>query len=759
MLFRKLWRTMRLYRVQFISMILMIALGVGIFVGFNMEWVSIEKNVGDFLEATDFADYRILSETGFSKEDAEIITAQEGIERAARYLSVAADIKGQDGDTLALTVTERADVSDFLVMQGEAYDEKSTDGIWLSDRYAELNQIALGDELTLVYKNIEWNGTVKGLIKAGEHAVCVRDETQLMPDYNTHGFAYISPEMYEKGVGTAFYPQMNVLSGLDRQEFTELVDGTLGTTLMILTKEECISFAGPRSEIEEGKTMGAILPVLFLMIAILTMVTTMHRLTAKEKIQIGTLKALGLKDRRILCHYTSYAVMIGSIGILLGTVLGYLVGWLVLNPNGMMATYIDIPEWRLYLPWFCVVIMAGLLLLLTVIGYCSVRQMLCGTAADALRPYAPKKVKPMLLEKTALWNRLGFGIRWNLRDCMRHKSRTLMSLTGVVGCAMIVVASLGMADTMNAFLELYYEEAIQYNSRIHLSEQITEDQAQMLVERYQGDYSASVGVQLGDKAVSLDIYGTSGNLVRFPDEDNCFVDIGTDGAYLCMRLAEKFGLEDGDSFTVSPYGSEETYTLKVAGRIRSISENIVISTEYAEKLKLPYTISSIYTEAEKETIAAESTIAGVQSKQAIVDSFDSFLELMNLMIVILVFAAIVLGVIVLYNLGVLSYTERYREMATLKVVGFRDGKIGGLLMGQNLWISLLGVFLGVPLGAVTLHYLLEALASEYEMRMVIRLGTYLSGIVLTVGMSVLVSLMVAKKNRRIDMVEALKGAE
>lgn len=124
-----------------------------------------------------------------------------------------------------------------------------------------------------------------------------------------------------------------------------------------------------------------------------------------------------------------------------------------------------------YLPWFCVGIMAAILAALTLIGYLSVRQMLKGTAADALRPYTPKRMKKLLLERTALWEKLGFGTRWNLRDSMRHKSRTLMSLLGVVGCAIIVVASLGMSDTMDAFLQLYYDEAIHYNSRIHLSEQ------------------------------------------------------------------------------------------------------------------------------------------------------------------------------------------------------------------------------------------------------------------------------------------------
>lgn len=759
MLFRKLWRTMGLYKAQFISLVIMIALGIGIFVGFNMEWVSIDKNANGFLEQTGFADYRIISENGFSKEDVESIASLTGIDKAARYLSVQADVKERDGDTISFTVTENADVSGFALMGGEPYDANSSDGIWLSDKYASANGISLGDALTFRYKNIEFKGNVKGLIKSGEHMVCVRDETQLMPDYKNHGFAYISPAMYKETAGFEYYPQINVLSKLEKKTFTDKVDKALDTTLMILTKDETASYAGPQGEIDEGKTMGSILPVLFLLIAVLTMVTTMHRVAAKEKTQIGTLKALGFKDKRILRHYTSYAFMIGIMGTASGIALGYFVAWLVLNPKGMMATYIDIPAWKLYLPWFCVVILVLILALITLIGFLSVRQMLKGNAADALRLYIPKKMKRLLLERTAIWKKLGFGAKWNLRDSMRHKSRTLMSLIGVVGCALIVVAALGMGDTMDTFLDMYYGDALHYNSRINISEQVTTEKTNELIEKYEGDYSASVAVQLDEKAVSLDVYHTPGDFVRFPDENNNFIEIEDDGVYLCMRLAKEFDLSEGDTFRVSPYGSDKTYTLKVAGVIRSVSENMVISPEYADSIDLPYTINSIYTKTAKTDISSDDAVASVQSKQAIIDSFDSMMELMNLMILIFIIAAIVLGVVVLYNLGVMSYTERYREMATLKVVGFKDRKIGALLIGQNLWISLIGVIIGIPLGAAVLDYLMNALASEYEMKTVIDVSTYIVSILLTVGMSVLVSLLVARKNRKIDMVEALKGAE
>lgn len=759
MLVKKMLRTAWQYKAQFISMVLMVMLGVGMFVGFNMEWASIEENMFSFFEDSKFADYRLVSEKGYSEDDLGKIAALDGVEAASRFLSVNVDVKDTGGDSVALAVTTDPAVSSFVLISGEAYDGSSADGIWLSDRYAEENGVSVGDTVTFVYRNTEISGKVKGLIKAAEQMICVRDKTQLMPDFATHGFAYISPVMYEKALGFAYYPQINVISSLEKDDFSEKVNKALGQTTVILTKDETLSYSQAEDEVSEGKAMGSILPALFLLIGLLTMVTTMHRLTAKEKTQIGTLKALGFHDSRITRHYTSFAFFVAVLGTALGIGMGYCVAWIIMNPNGMMGTYLDLPKWKLVFPAFCAVAVALIIAALTLIGFLSVRRMLIGTAADALRPYTPKKMKPMLIERTKFFHKLSFGTRWNMRDIVRHKARTAMSLVGIVGCTILILASFGMKDTMNAFLDMYYDNGLNYSSRIFLSETATDAEKQEIIDKYKGDFGGSVSVQLDEKTVSLDIYDITHDKIRIMDENTDKIEIGDGGAYICMRLAEEFGLGVGDTFTVSPFGTSDTYKLKVAGIFRSVSENVIISDKYASELNLPYTVDSVYTDTEKSDIALSDVIKSVQSKQMIMDSFEAFLSIMDTMIYLLVGGALLLGIIVLYNLGTMSYTERYREMATLKVVGFRDKKIGRLLSGQNLALSVVGIIIGIPLGALTLSYLLKTLASEYEMKMAIGAGSYIFTVILTVGMSLLVSLMVARKNKNIDMVEALKGQE
>ena len=629
------------------------------------------------------------------KEDIKAVQEISGVDDATRYLTVNVSIENTK-KMLSLNVSENYTVSTMLIMEGAEYDENA-DGIWLSDRFARENSISIGDTLTAIYKGVVIQGEVIGLVKSGENMICVADENQLMPDFEMFGFAYISPAKLEKVMGESFYPQINVRSDMEKAELEEAVSEARGRTILVTSKDEHYPYAGAKSEAEEGKTMGSILPVLFLAIAILTMITTMHRIAANEKVQIGTLKALGFRDKRILRHYTSYGLFIGLAGTIVGVILGYGIAAIIISPNGMMSTYFDIPDWSLIMPGFCIPVIILTVVFLTFISYLSVKKMLKGTAADALRPYTPKVIKKSLLENFSIWEKLSFGTKWNIRDILRHKSRSAMTLVGVVGCMILLVGGLGMKDTMGSFMALF-------------------------------------------------------------DEDNELVELSDEGVYLCLRLADT--AEIGDTIDFSPYGSDETYQVRVAGYLRSLmTESIIMTDKYAESVGIEYQINSIFTDKEAEDIANSPLISGKQDKTTLMESYDSFMEIMNLMIILLVVAAVILGTVVLYNLGIMSYVERNRELATLKVLGFRDRHIGKLLISQNIWLTVIGVVIGLAAGEGVLYMLITSLASEYELNLTIGILTFVVSILLTFGVSLVVGLMVSRKNKKIDMVEALKGAE
>ena len=764
MLLKKMFRTLWQYKAQFISMVIMVALGVGVFLGFHVEWYSLEVNTKEIYDATGFADFRIYNDKGFSEKDLEAVKAIPGVEDATRFLSLDVAVK-DDTDTLALTVSENMNVSGVLLMAGEPYDEQDPDGFWLSDSYAAANGIGIGDQLTLTYQTITVQGTVKGLVKSSEYLICLPDSNQMMPDYSSYGYVYISPAMLDRAIPALYkmmigslYHQINVKSTLDKAAFVAAADQALGSTRLILSKDETVSWAEAQGEINEGKTMASILPVLFLAIAILTMVTTMHRIAANEKTQIGTLKALGFRDRRILRHYTGYGLFIGLVGTALGVALGWGICEMIMSENGMMGTYFDMPDWSNVMPAFVWPLLAVIVLVLTGISYLSVKHMLRGTAADALRPYTPKAMKKSVLEKIPLFAHLPFGSRWNLRDLMRHKSRSAMTLIGIIGCMLLLVGALGMQDTMNGFLDTLDSKISNYASKVNLSDNGKTAEAAALAETLNGDWEADEGINYNGETVTLQVFDAFHDKFRFVDKNNELTRITDEGAYLCQRLADTAAI--GDVITFSPYGSEETYQVKVAGYIRScMVKSIVITAACAEEIGVPYTINAIYTDADGADIPASSLVSSVQDQKMLMESYDSFMDIMQAMVLLLIVAAVVLGIVVLYTLGVMSYVERSRELATLKVLGFRDKKIGSLLISQNVWLTILGVAIGLPAGIAVVAVLLQALAGEYELYMVIGPMTVIFSVALTFGVSLAVGWMVARKNRKIDMVEALKSGE
>ena len=724
-----------------------------------MEWYSIKENTDYIFEKSGFADFRLVSEEGFKEEDLEKVKQIEGVEDATRYISVNTSVKDSD-DIIALTVSENINVSGFMLIgKGNMeYSSTSEDGIWLSDQYASKNNVKLNDTLTLNYKNYEISGKVVGLIKASEYLVCVPDETQIMPDFSTYGFAYISPLMFKNVLGFNFYTQINVKAPtLSKKDFSSKVDSALAKTTLVLSKDETVSYSSAKSEEEEGKTIGSILPVLFLAIAILTMITTMHRLVTAEKTQIGILKALGFKDRKIILHYTTFAIFISVVGSVLGVALGYAVARLIMNPSSAMGTYLDMPTWKLYMPLFGIVALVAMNLVIIGIGYLSIKNILKGSASDALRPYTPKKMKVTKIEKTKLWNKFSFGTKWNIRDILRHKARSAMTTIGVLGCAVLVIAALGMQDTMNKFVDVFYNQAINYETRLNISKNTSNEKAIEIANECNGDYSSQSSVKIGEKAVSLEIYNISNDKVRFVNEDMKFVTLANDGAYICERIAKEFSLKPGDAFICSPYGQDENHNLIVKDILKSMSEAIIMNEDYAKSKNINYHINFVYTS--ESNINTNENIINTQSKSIIIKSFDSFMELMNISVTLLIIAAVVLGVVVLYNLGVMSFMERYREMSTLKVLGFKDKKIGNLLITQNMWISILGTIIGIPLGVWTLDYLIKALASEYEMSLSISWLSFVISILITLGVSWFVSIVIANKNKKIDMVESLKCSE
>lgn len=758
MLKRKIIRTLLNYKAQMISMLLMIILGVGIFLGCNIEWYSIKTNRTNYYEDTGYPEYRIYKDS-FSLDELQYVKDFSDVKYATRALTTLGSLN--NNTYLMLNVLEDCQNIKPLYIDGEVYSNEAdgiyleADGIYLSDLYAKENNIKLNDYLDIEAEGFKIHEPVKGLIKSSEYLICLKDSSQLLPNYKEYAYCYLSPKMITKYLGQAFYNTVYASSKLSTSDFEAKALNALGASITVLSYQDETGYSGSNGEIEEGKTMALLIPTAFILIAVLTMVTTMARISTNERIQMGVLKSLGFKRKKIARHYSLYGLIIGIIGTLIGCVLAYGIAYYIINPKGPMSTYLDFPSWHLYMPWYGVLIVILLPITLGIISYLIVNSELKGTACETLKPKREKAVKASYIEKTKFFSKASFQTKWNIRDMLRHKARTIMSIIGVLFSTVLIFACMGMRDTVIDFKNTLYNENYNFENKLTLNSQISNTKALDLASKYEADYEANVAIKLNNKTVVLSIINNSRNLLGIVDEKENRLELKDGGVYVCRRIKDD-GYKINKEIDFNLYGSKEIISSKVIGVCLSMTEGIYMTENTANELGISYKIQTLYTNL---NAMVDSNVSSITTKTELLSTFNTMMEMMDSMIWILILASAILAVVVLYNLASLGYIEKIREMSTLKVIGFTNKKIAKILVVGTIWITVMGLIIGLPLGAYLLDILLRALAGEYEMNMAFGYLSYIVGIVVPFLVSLVTIYLISKKTKKLDMVSALKERE
>lgn len=751
MLKRKIIRTLLNYKAQMISMLLMIILGVGIFLGCNIEWYSIKTNRTNYYEDTGYPEYRIYKDS-FSLDELQYVKDFSDVKYVTRALTTLGSLN--NNTYLMLNVLEDCQNIKPLYIDGEVYSNEA-DGIYLSDLYAKENNIKLNDYLDIEVEGFKIHEPVKGLIKSSEYLICLKDSSQLLPNYKEYAYCYLSPKMITKYLGQAFYNTVYASSKLSTSEFEAEALNALGASITVLSYQDETGYSGSNGEIEEGKTMALLIPTAFILIAVLTMVTTMARISTNERIQMGVLKSLGFKRKKIARHYSLYGLIIGTAGTLIGCVLAYGIAYYIINPKGPMSTYLDFPSWHLYMPWYGVLIVILLPITLGIISYLIVNSELKGTACETLKPKREKAVKASHIEKTKFFSKASFQTKWNIRDMLRHKARTIMSIIGVLFSTVLIFACMGMRDTVIDFKNTLYNENYNFENKLILNSQISNTKALDLASKYEADYEANIAIKLNDKTVVLSIINNSRNLLGIIDEKGNRLELKDGGVYVCRRIKDD-GYKINNEIDFNLYGSKEIISSKVIGVCLSMTEGIYMTENTANELGISYKIQTLYTNL---NVTVDSNVSSITTKTELLSAFNTMMEMMDSMIWILILASAILAVVVLYNLASLGYIEKIREMSTLKVIGFTNKKIAKILVVGTIWITVVGLIIGLPLGAYLLDILLRALAGEYEMNMAFGYLSYIVGIVVPFLVSLVTIYLISKKTKKLDMVSALKERE
>ncbi len=768
MLKRKLLRDLWQNRTQFISIFLMAFLGLFVFAGIDAESTGIGISTAQYYEETNLADNWVMG-TSFSTEEVKRLEALPQIASVDRKLVLEGKAKVGDGEepSMEFNFVESMNSSFPYIKEGEAFDVDK-EGVWLEELFAKKWNLQVGDYVRLEYEGILFTEQIRGIIIHPEYVFYSLDSDSMMPNYGTYGYAYLSSKEYP--IQDELYYNYMVIkqtnageSPEESMEFKELVKDTLNRqNIVVLDRKQNGGIEAIASEQSQHEEMGIMFSAVFLLIAVMGIVTTMTRMTSNQRIQIGTLKALGFGKRKITWHYMSYGIVISSLGSIVGAVLGYLYLPLLFLPS--MSAYYILPNWvtQMSVKTYYAIVLA--ILVSTLVSFLACRKELKDMPAITLKPAAPKNIRHSMLEKSRMWLSLNFSTQWNVRDVLRNKARSLMGIAGVAGCTMLLLCAFGCSDCVKEIAEWQYGELVTGQYKVIFGQQVTNLEKRQYKQQYKGqsvqegscEFRTDSLVKKGGITI-LD----EGNYLHYQNADGEEIILPQQGISMSVKMAQVLGLKQGDFIEWHIVGEKEWQRSRITALYRTpTGQGITLSREEYESLQYDFNPTSFYTNMTIPQYVKDSDdISGVISIEQLKIDLDKNMEMMNLMVGILIVAAVLLGIIVLYNMGVLSFLEKTREVATLKVLGFSSGRIRRILRQQNNWITIIGIVAGLILGYQFLDIMMQTMSEDNDMPTVVYLASYLYSIIGTWITSTGVNYMLSGKVKTICMVDALKGVE
>lgn len=553
----------------------------------------------------------------------------------------------------------------------------------------------------------------------------------------------------------------------------------------LLDRDTNPGFAGFGQDADRVDAVSSVFPFFFFLVAALVCLTTMTRMVEEQRTQIGTLKALGYGKAAIAWRYLLYA----GLASITGSVVGLLVGFQVFpkviwHAYGIMYTMPPIIT-QFNVPYALGSSLAAVLCT-GVAAWAACTQELRESPAQLMRPKAPKAGRRVLLERIPfVWRHLGFTQKVTARNLFRYRQRFLMTVLGIGGCAALMLTGFGLKDSITGIARMQFQEVARYQMVIGLSEGGTSAQDTAVNQAVaENTEDALYVMQTASQAESggrmLDAYLT---VPEKPEELGQFyhlrnrtaqtpVAFPKDGSVLLTeKLARELGLKEGDSFIVKK-GDTQQVQLTVGG----ITENYIYHYIYLS----PETYESAFGEPpeykqllaklsqtdqeEQQALAAKllkvGNINSINLVTGLQDSLDDVLNSLNAVVLLLIICANLLAFVVLYNLTNINITERLREIATIKVLGFYDREVSAYVYRENLWLTLFGTALGLVLGIFLHQFVVQT--AEVDMVMferTIKPLSYLWSALLTFLFAGLVNFVMYFRLKKVSMVESLKSIE
>lgn len=557
----------------------------------------------------------------------------------------------------------------------------------------------------------------------------------------------------------------------------------------VQTREDALTeYQGYGDNADRMRSIGKVFPVLFFLVAALISLTTMTRMVEEQRVQIGTMKALGYGKAAIAGKYIGYA-LIATLG---GSIFGVLAGEKILPfiiIYAYMILYKHLPAILVPYHMSYALQASGIAVACTLIAtIASCYKELAAEPAELMRPAAPKQGKRILLERIGIiWKHLNFTWKSTVRNLIRYKKRFFMTIFGIGGCMALMVVGFGLKDCIYEIVSLQYEKVQFYDAATYMSDDISEENRQQLHDYL--DQNADIKETIEARMQKTDVKSASGKKTLYlmvPSDNEKIEDflsfhsrtnkdevysLKKDEVILTEKMASLLNVKVGDELTIEDEDrGDQTVT------VGAICENymghyLYLSPEkYEELYGVPAEYNTIIysvKDGKDDQIEKIGTkllsmdgVLNVSYTSSIEGRLDDMLRSLNLVIVVLIVSAGMLAFVVLYNLNNINITERQRELATLKVLGFYDGEVASYVYRENILLTIIGSVVGMVLGNLLHRYIILTVEVEEAMfGRQIHWQSYLYSFLFTVAFSLFVNWVMFYKLKKIDMVESLKSVE
>ena len=556
----------------------------------------------------------------------------------------------------------------------------------------------------------------------------------------------------------------------------------------VLDRTSIQSYATYKNDAQSIAAIGTVFPIIFFLVAALVSLTTMTRMVEEERTQIGTLKALGYKKSAITAKFVWYALLSTLLGSIVGVALGESLLPIVIIRT-YRTVYMHLTQ-TVVQPHILNAVAATVLALLATVGgaVAASARVLSENPAALMRPEAPKIGKRTFVEDIDfIWMRLNFAQKAACRNLFRYKKRLFMTILGVAGCMALLLAGFGIRDSVEMLPEKQFNRVFSYQGTVGADTSLSRAERRQLLSKVASvegvtEYLQTKSIvtyaetEKGDTSAYLIVPQDTVKLgeyvhlreARFPHDDVTLTD---DGVLITEKFAKALGVSAGDMITIKEDETAEPVgDVRVAGVVENYLSSYIYMTPniykalYGETASLNAALIQVDPSADTNAVAEDlldiNGVTSVSMNATTQAQVNSMLGNLNVIIAVMILAAGLLAFIVLYNLNNINITERRRELATLKVLGFYPGELAAYVYRENVILTLFGTVLGMGLGFVLHWFVMQTVETETVMfGAEMRFTSYLFAILLTIVFAVLVNALMYFRMKKIDMIESLKSVE